>query len=215
MPRTALTDLPLPRGRELRGFGCNCCGHASVTTDDAPMCERCGEKMVLTARAAPVGGHVCDCCARAYRVEWAVTKELWDRVRQARDFLCMECFDAMARDAGVTLTVADLRFLSIGGSILVDAMPGGDEPPVGAAINRGHLARLVGLLEVATDPAQRDRIPPSWWASFGRECAEVLPALLAERAGRRTVPRDPDPTCCACGVRLGGHLPECPLRGDF
>jgi hypothetical protein len=40
--------LPLPRGRRLQGFGCNCCGHAAVTTDDRPMCEKCGECMVLT-----------------------------------------------------------------------------------------------------------------------------------------------------------------------
>lgn len=38
--------------------------------------------------------------------------------------------------------------------------------------------RFLGLLEVARNPAEQSRIPESWWASFGRECAEVLPYFM-------------------------------------
>jgi len=43
--------------------------------------------------------------------------------------------------------------------------------------------RLRALLAVATDP--ESIIPPSWWASFGRECAEELPHVLADLTGAR------------------------------
>lgn len=39
--------------------------------------------------------------------------------------------------------------------------------------------RLDALFEVAA--SERERIPGSWWASLGRECAEVVPRVLAER----------------------------------
>lgn len=43
-----------------------------------------------------------------------------------------------------------------------------------------EVARLRGLLEVANEPTiPAHQLPPSWWASFGRECAEVVPRLLA------------------------------------
>lgn len=55
--------------------------------------------------------------------------------------------------------------------------------------------RLRALVEVAADPA--NKIPPSWWASFGRECADVLPAVLAEIDRLRALPVIA--TCGECG----------------
>lgn len=44
------------------------------------------------------------------------------------------------------------------------------------------MERFKGLLSVARDPAEQARIPESWWASFGRECAEVLPTIMGPPA---------------------------------
>jgi hypothetical protein len=45
-----------------------------------------------------------------------------------------------------------------------------------------EIGRLYGLLSVASDPALRASLPQSWWASLGRDLAEVVPRLLVAQA---------------------------------
>jgi hypothetical protein len=63
----------------------------------------------------------CDRCGRVQHIEYALSKEAWKRSRNSYEILCLDC---LAQVAPAPVRLSEFRYLSFGGLIWIDDLPG-------------------------------------------------------------------------------------------